>query len=265
MKKIVTAILRTLGLHPKYKGPRYKVAGKKALIITTSHDILAPEGETKGKETGVFGSELTHPYYVFLDSGMEVDLASIKGGKIPIDPQSFNYFIITDEDKRSFKDNEFQKKLNNSMKIDDVDFSGYDVVFLSGGWGAAYDLAQSDVLSNKISTAYYSEKQTIIGSVCHGALGLVNAKDKEGNILIKGREISGVTNRQLRSLRIESTPLHPEIEIKKAGAIYVSNKAFNDVFASAVAVDSEERFVTGQNQNSGLEVAYKICEILSKR
>ena len=39
--------------------------------------------------TGVFGSEMTAPYYEFSDGGMKVDLASIKGGPIPIDPMSF--------------------------------------------------------------------------------------------------------------------------------------------------------------------------------
>ena len=35
--------------------------------------------------TGVFGSELTVPYYAFLDAGMEVDVASPRGGDIPFD------------------------------------------------------------------------------------------------------------------------------------------------------------------------------------
>ncbi len=258
-------IMQALGLHPEYDGPTYSVEGKRALIITTSHDILAPVGETEGKATGVFGSELTHPYYAFLDAGMEVDVASIKGGEIPIDPQSFNYFIISDEDKRYKKDDVFQAKVKNSMKIDDVDFTAYDTIFLAGGWGAAYDLAQSDVLATKVSEAYYSEKETIIGSVCHGSLGLVNAKDKDGNLLIEGRKITGVTNKQLEALNIMVTPLHPETELKKAGVVYESSTAFNDLFATHVTVDDEGRFVTGQNQNSGMEAAIKITELLSKK
>jgi putative intracellular protease/amidase len=222
-------------------------------------------GETEGEPTGVASSELTHPYYVFLEAGMEVDIASIEGGEIPVDPSSLNYFIISDEDRRSQKDPVFQTKLMNSMKIDDVDFASYDVVFLAGGWGAAYDLEQSDVLAVKISEAYYSEKETILGSVCHGPLGFVNAKDMDGNLLIEGRVMTGVTNRQLEALGIEFTPKHPETELKKAGAIFESETAFNDFFATHVTMDYEERFITGQNQNSGLETAHKITEILSKR
>lgn len=259
------SVIQRMGLHPEYDGPTYKAEGKRALIVTTSHSVLSKPGETEGRSTGVASSEMTHPYYVFLDAGMEVDLASIEGGEIPIDPQTLIYFIITDEDRRSQKDDVFQAKVKNSMKIDDVDFASYDVVWLAGGWGAAYDFEQSDVLAKKVTEAYYSEKETIIGSVCHGALGLVHAEDKDGNLLIEGRSISGVTDAQLDSLGIEFTPKHPETELKKAGAIFESNTAFNDFFATCVSVDYEERFITGQNQNSGLETAHKITEILSKR
>jgi len=254
------SVMQSLGLHPEYDGPTYTVEGK-ALIVTPSHSVLAPVGETEGPATGVASSELTHPYYVFLDAGMEVDIASIEGGEIPVDPTTLNYFIISDEDRRSQQDPVFQAKLMNSMRIDDVDFASYDVVFLAGGWGASYDLAQSDVLAVKISEAYYSEKETILGSVCHGPLG----RDKDGNLLIEGRAMTGVTNRQLDALNIEFTPKHPETELREAGAIFESETAFNDFFATYVTMDFEQRFITGQNQNSGLEVAHLITEILSKR
>ena len=258
-------IVHSLGVHPDYDGPTYEVEGGKALIVTTSHGVLAPVGETEGPATGVFASEMTHPYYVFLEAGMDVDVASIKGGEIPVDPSSFAYPVISDEDKRFQKDAIFQAKVENSIKIDDIDFAEYDVVFLSGGWGAAYDLEQSDVLAQKISDAYYSEKETVIGSVCHGALGLVNAKDRDGNILIAGRRITGVTDSQLEALNIAFTPKHPETELKKAGVIFEYSSAFRDFFATHVTVDDEQRFVSGQNQNSGLEAAHKITGILAGR
>lgn len=258
-------IMQSLGVHPDYDGPTYTVEDGKALIVTTSHGVLSRPGETEGKATGVFASEMTHPYYVFLEAGMDVDVASIKGGEIPIDPSSFAYPIISDEDKRFQKDSVFQAKVENSIKIDDIDFAEYDVVFIAGGWGAAYDLEQSDVLAQKITDAYYSEKETMIGSVCHGALGLVNAKDLDGNLLIAGRRMTGVTDKQLDVLGILFTPKHPEPELKNAGAIFEYGSAFRAVFATHVSVDDEQRFVSGQNQNSGLEAAHKITEILAGR
>jgi hypothetical protein len=85
-----------LGFHPHYAGPTYRLAAGRALIVATSHDKLGDEG----KKTGVFGSELTAPYYAFLDGGMTVDVASIQGGEIPIDPSSFMWFLEAPSDKR---------------------------------------------------------------------------------------------------------------------------------------------------------------------
>ena len=259
------AILHSAGVHPEYSGPTTTLPGKRALIITTSHSVLAAPGETDGPATGVMASELTHPYYTFLDGGMEVDVASIKGGEIPIDPQTLQFMIISPEDERYLNDPIAQAKVENSIPITEVDIDQYDIVFISGGWGAAYDLAQSPVLAEKVTESYYGDKATIIGGVCHGVLGLVNARDREGNLLIAGRRMTGVSDKQVKELGIEITPMHPESELRKAGAIYESQTAFRDFFATHVVVDNEQRFVTGQNQNSGLEASHRMMLVLAER
>lgn len=258
-------ILHKAGLHPEYTGESVALPGKRALVITTSHAILAAPGETEGPATGVWGSELTHPYYTFLDGGMEVDVASIQGGEIPIDPQSFYFMTKSPEDERFLNDPIAQAKVKNSIPIGDVDISQYDILFISGGWGAAYDLAQSPVLARKVTESYYGDKAAIIGGVCHGVLGLVSARDRDGKLLIEGRRMTGVTDKQVKELDIEMTPLHPETELRKAGAVFESGTAFRDIFATHVVADDEQRFVTGQNQNSGLETAHLMMQLIAER
>ena len=258
-------LLHKAGLHPEYTGAAAELPGRRALIVTTSHAVLAAPGETEGPATGVFGSELTHPYYSFTDAGMAVDVASIQGGPIPIDPQSFYFMIKTPEDDRYLEDPVLQAKVENSIAIADVDISQYDIVFLSGGWGAAYDLAQSPVLAEKVSEAYYGARKAIIGGVCHGPLGLVNARGRDGKLLIAGRRMTGVSDKQVKELGIDFTPLHPETELRSAGAVYESRTAFRDIFATHVVVDDEKRFVTGQNQNSGLETAHQMMQVIAAR
>ena len=257
-------LLHANGLHPDYEGPSYQLPGKRALIITTSHGVLNKPGETKGKKTGVFGSELSVPYYDFLNAGMDVDVASIKGGAIPIDPVSYRYMVITEADKRSKQDAAFQAKVTNSLKIEDVDFTQYDVVFLAGGWGAAYDLGQSETLGLKVSDAFYNS-DVIIGGVCHGPLGLIQAKDDNGNLLIAGRRMTGVTDKQIEELGINFTPLHPESALRKAGVVFESETKFRDMLATHVVVDEERRFVTGQNQNAGHETAHEMMRLLKEK
>ncbi|MDH4040604.1 MAG: type 1 glutamine amidotransferase domain-containing protein [Gammaproteobacteria bacterium] len=258
-------IIHKAGLHPEYHGPTFELPGKRALIITTSHGVLAAPGETDGPATGVAASEMTHPYYTFLEGGMSVDVASIKGGKIPIAPDSLGRIVRTPHDERFLNDSVFKAKAEKSIKIDDIDFSEYDIIFLAGGWGAAYDLGYSDLLAKKISNAYYADRKPVIGGVCHGVLGLINAKDRDGNLLIAGRRMTGVSDKQVKELNIEVTPQHPETELRKAGALYESQTAFRDLFATHVVVDDEKRFVTGQNQNSGLETAHKMMQVAAER
>lgn len=244
------ALLRAFGLHPAYPGQLYTLPGGRALVITTSHATLG-EG---GKATGVFGSEMTAPYYAFLDAGMQVDLASIRGGEIPIEPDSFRWFLAAPSDKRYLKDETFQAKVKASSRIDALDFSQYDIIFLAGGWGAAYDLGTSFVLGQKITQAWAAGK--VIGGVCHGPLGLLLATETNGEPLVKGKRLTAVTNRQVKQLGITITPQHPERELRAAGALFESASAALEPFANLTVVDG--RLVTGQNQNAGVETAQKM-------
>lgn len=258
------SILHTLGMHPEYDGKSYDLEGKKALVVTTSHGVLNKPGETTGQATGVFASEMTIPYYEFLDANMKVDVASIKGGEIPIDPYSFYYFLKTPQDERFTEDEAFQAKVKNSIPVKEVDFKDYDIVFFVGGWGAAYDM-NSEIIATKVSDAYYNS-EVIFGSVCHGALAFTEARDKNGDYLIKGKPMSGVTQKQIITFGIDYTPYHPEKELKKAGAIYKANQSKRiDQFATITVIDEERRFVTGQNQNSSHETAQLMMEVLNEK
>lgn len=244
------ATLTAFGLHPAYRGPLHKLQGGRALVVTTSHATL---GAT-GKATGVFGSEMTAPYYEFLDAGMSVDVASIRGGAIPIEPDSFRWFLAAPSDKRYLKDPVFQAKVKNSLRIEALDFTQYDIIFLAGGWGAAYDLGTSAVLGEQITHAWAAGR--VLGGVCHGPLGLLLAKDTNGQPLVKGKRLTAVTNRQVKQLGITITPQHPERELRAAGAVFESASKVLEPFANLTVVDG--RLVTGQNQNAGVETAQKM-------
>lgn len=246
--------LTLLGLHPQYDLPELDLRGRRALIVTTSHDRLDPEDDA----TGVFASEMTAPYYAFLDAGMQVDIASINGGAVPIDPTSLRWPLISKSDQRYLDDPQFISRVKRSLEIGLVDIETYDIVFLAGGWGAAYDLGQSDVLGEQISRAFAAG--AVIGGVCHGPLGLLRAHTIDGSPLVKGRRVTAVTDKQLRELAIDFTPMHPERDLSEAGALFEAETAFQDVFANHVVVDG--RLVTGQNQNSGAETAHRMMELL---
>lgn len=262
---MLPTFVQMAGFHPHFEGEPISLAGKRALIITTSHATLNVPGETGGEPTGVAASEMTQPYYEFLDAGMQVDLASIKGGEIPVDPTTLAWPIRSWTDDRYLEDAEFRSKVARSAAIADIDPADYDVIFLAGGWGAAYDFAPSERLAALLSAAYAADHKPILSGVCHGPLGFVEALDPDGSLLVAGRAMTGVTDKQVDELDIHFTPFHPETELRKAGALFESQTAFMDILANHVVVDAEERFVTGQNQNAGAETAHKAMQILVRR
>ncbi|MEZ5298861.1 MAG: hypothetical protein R2697_22045 [Ilumatobacteraceae bacterium] len=148
-QKLARRLLQRLGMHPDDPDAvEFDLAGKRALVIATNHGRL-----DIGTPTGVFASELTVPYYAFLDAGMRVDVASPLGGDIPVDPKSLKPPIRTSADDRLLADDDLQEALADSLAIGDLDMDQYDIVYLAGGWGAAFDLGTSDDVGRQISAA----------------------------------------------------------------------------------------------------------------
>lgn len=242
----------------------FDLSGKKALIVTSSQSTLDyrdKKGRIKrGKATGVHASELTEPYDVFEKAGLSITIASIKGGRIPLDPFSIRPLIRTEADKRLISSVYFLDQIQKSKAVMDVNASDYDLIFISGGYAAAYDLEQSKELADLVSEFYSQNK--VIATVCHGVLGICSALKPDGTKLIDGLHITGVSNRQLKQLGIYFTPKHPETSIKQAGGHYKSERKLLDLFASHVQIEREHKIVTGQNQKSGIDTANAALSLL---
>lgn len=107
-------MVHKLGVNPVYEDAKaYSLPGRRALLITTSHDVLSAPGETSGSPTGVMASKFTIADYQFLDAGMDVEIASINGGEIPADPITLNRIIKSPEDERFLQDPLAQPNTSN--------------------------------------------------------------------------------------------------------------------------------------------------------
>lgn len=247
--------VQKLGMHPEDEARvDVDLSGRRALIVCTNHGVL-----DIGKATGVYSSEMTVPYYAFLDAGMVVDVASPKGGTIPVDPLSLKPVLRSDADDRFLADDVLRAKVSDSLALGSLVMADYDLVFLAGGWGAAFDFGFSEVLADRITEA--NAEGRIIGGVCHGPLGLRNALATDGRPLVEGRRVTGVTDKQVHELGIESTPHHPETELRRLGAVFEAEHRFRDPFANHWVVDGN--LVTGQNQNAGPMVAREMMGLLA--
>ena len=254
LARLIRMVLKRTGMHPDDPGAtEFRLHGRRALVVATNAGQL-----DVGKPTGVFASELTVPYYAFLDAGMDVHVASPAGGVIPVDPQSLKPVLRTGSDDRFLADDNLKSKIMRSRAVGELDMTDYDIVFLAGGWGAAFDFGFSDALAAKITEANSAGK--LIGGVCHGPLGLINATAPDGRPLVEGRRVSGVTDKQVKELGITATPHHPETELRAKGALFESQTKRRDPLANHWVVDGN--LVTGQNQNAAPMVARELMELL---
>ena len=112
----------------------------KVLMVITSHDQL---GNT-GRKTGFWLEELAAPYYVFKDAGVEITLASPKGGRPPLDPKSDEPASQTDLTRRFEKDAAAEAQLDKTVRLDSVKQEDFDTVFYPGGHGPMWDLAEDE-------------------------------------------------------------------------------------------------------------------------
>ena len=69
-----------------------------------------------------------------------------------------------------------------------------------------------------------------------------------------------MTDKQVRELGIESTPQHPETELRAMGARFRVESRFRDPLANHWVVDGN--LVTGQNQNAGPMVAREMMQLV---
>ena len=95
----------------------------KMVMVLTSHDKL---GNT-GKPTGFWLEEFAAPYFVFKDAGVELTLASPKGGQPPLDPKSDLPENQTPAMARFKKDKTAQEALANTAKLSSVNAEDFEI------------------------------------------------------------------------------------------------------------------------------------------
>ena len=228
---------------------------KHILIIVTAHAVFGQTGE----KTGLWFEELSTPYYAFIDHGARVDLVSLPGGPVPIDPRS----LATEgrnpaSVERFLKDQAAMDQLLNSRKLSDVSVEDYQAVFIPGGHGAMWDLAASRELGDFLSAAWAGG--AVLASVCHGPAGLVNARDSQGRPLVAGRKVGAFSNSEEAQMKLsEVVPFLLETRLRQLGADYQSGPDFEPF------VVRDGRLITGQNPASSKKVADLLLEALDEQ
>lgn len=216
----------------------------KILIVLTSHDQL---GDT-GKKTGFWLEEFAAPYYVFLDAGADITLASPKGNQPPLDPKSDEPDAQTAATDRFKKDSEAQAKLASTKLLSDIDAASFDGIFYPGGHGPLWDLAEDTISIKLIETAIASNKPVAL--VCHAPGVLKNVKGSDGQPLVNGKKVTGFTNSEEDAAELtDIVPFLVEDMLKENGGIYAKGADWSEF------VLEDGLLITGQNPASSEKAA----------
>ena len=226
----------------------------KVLIVLTSHDQLGNTGE----KTGFWLEELAAPYYVLKDAGVEVTLASVKGGQPPLDPKSNDPSFQTAATRRFDADAEAKAALAATQKLSGISAGDYDAVFYPGGHGPMWDLAEDADSRALIESTFASGKPVAL--VCHAPGVLRHVKAKDGSPMVKGRNVTGFTNSEEAAVGLtEVVPFLVEDMLKANGA------HFSKVADWQPYVVTDGLLITGQNPASSDPVAHALLTQLKHR
>lgn len=225
----------------------------KVLFVLTSHGQL---GNT-GKPSGWYLPELAHPYDLLEKAGVDITIASPKGGEAPLDPASVEAFK-NDEVSQTVLENKSDLWKNTHKLSQFVGKAGdYDALFYVGGHGPMFDLA-TDSTSHKVITEFWDAGK-VVSAVCHGPAALVNVKLSDGSYLIQDKELTAFSNAEEDQMGFsEAMPFMLETELVRNGAKFV--KA-DQPFGVKVIVAG--RLITGQNPASALDVGEAIKKAIN--
>jgi len=224
----------------------------KILMVLTSHSKL---GNT-GKKTGFWLEEFAAPYYIFLDAGAKITLASPHGGQPPLDPTSDDPTAQTKDTKRFKQDAAAQTALATTLKLSDVAAADFDAVFYPGGHGPLWDLASDTRSIALIEAAYAAGKPVAL--VCHAPGVLRHTKAPDGEPLVKGKHITGFSDSEEEAVQLtDVVPFLVEDELKRLGGLYKKGADWG----SFVQVDGN--LITGQNPASSAAAAVEELKMLA--
>lgn len=205
---------------------------KPLLMLVTSASQMG-----QGQQTGLWLEEFAVPYGIFQDHKIPLVVASLRGGKVPVDPRS----VPDDEQKEQWR--EALGELESTRPLEEIWEDGFAAVFVPGGHGAMFDMPDNPLVAGVLERTW--AQGGVVSAVCHGPAALVGARDENGLPLVRERKVSCFTNEEEQQMGLEEVvPFLLESRLRELGAD-IHNRAR---FEAQVSIDG--RLITGQNPAS---------------
>ncbi len=216
------------------------------LIVVTSFSEITP-----GDPTGLWLEEFAVPYMEFSDRGYRISVASIQGGRPPVDPRS----NPTPAQQKAWS--EAIEALQNTISLASIDPADFDAVFIPGGHGTMFDFPDNEDLHKALS--HFAHQDKIIAAMCHGPASLVGVRLENGTPLVAGRTITSFTNEEETAAGYaKKMPFLLESRLRELGATFVEKANWSG------HVQVDRNLITGQNLQSSKSTALAIIDALSQ-
>jgi putative intracellular protease/amidase len=226
---------------------------------------------TTGWPVGFWWSELSHPYFAFQEQGYETEVFSPKGGNCVADdmsdPRDPSEYSATDLISMGFiATAKLASLVENTKNVSEIDVNKFDALIVAGGQAPMFTFEIETALHKKFVEFYEAGK--ITSALCHGVAILRYAQLSNGQLLAKGRTVTGFTNDEedfadnavwnlnLLARDKHIMPWRIEDELKKLGANYIQAGMWRG-FAVR-----DGNLITGQQNFSGSETAEAVIAAL---
>jgi putative intracellular protease/amidase len=242
----------------------------KRVAIVISNPAVS---ETTGWPIGFWWSELTHPWYAFSEKGYTVTLFSPHGGACVADsfsdPRDASGHSSSDLISMGFiATAELAALIDDTLPIAALDVDAFDAIVIAGGQAPMYTIERSAALQQTFVEFY--ERGKIAAALCHGVAILRYARLSNGELLAKGKTVTGFANVEedfaddavwsagylSRDKHVQ--PWRIEDEMKRIGANYVQAGLWRG-FAIR-----DGNLITGQQNFSGAETAELVIAALGE-
>ncbi|MCO7191233.1 MULTISPECIES: type 1 glutamine amidotransferase domain-containing protein [unclassified Pseudoalteromonas] len=222
--KIITFVLVALFLISSH----VVAQPNKKVLVVVSNEVDMGDPEKHDARNNLW--EFAPPYHIFVSHGFDVDFVSPKGGKVEfmMDPLGISSYTIKYEG--------FLERANRSLTPAQINPSEYWGVFIGGGYGVMFDVADNTGIQSIIRRVY--ESGGIVGVGGHGAAGIANVTLSNGEFLVKGKKVAGFPNstEKSKSWAKQGTllPFLIESRLNKNGAIAQNKQTLKDKHAVIV-------------------------------
>jgi putative intracellular protease/amidase len=232
----------------------------KRVAIVASNPAISKQ---TGWPIGFWWSELTHPYWEFVEHGYEVDICSPDGGALQADtwsdPRDESKYSAHDLISLGFMSSpEHSKFVENTKSIEQLKLPDYDAILFVGGQAPMYTFFNDQRVHDLAAACFKAE--TITAVLCHATCILLKTT-VDGKLLVDGKTWTGFANSEEKfadefvGKRIQ--PFWIEDEAKK---IENTNFIVSSRFKAHAVRDGN--LITGQQQYSGAAVARLVIEAL---